>query len=765
MSILSKKAALYCGAAAVALSCTSGAGAQQAAPTGVQNGGSIETVIVTASRRSETVQNVAGQVTALTGTELEQMHANSFADFANSVPGLSFASGGATSNLIAIRGVTTGTTQLGSAVGLYLDDVPLGASTQFGLGFQAFNVNLFDLDRIEVLNGPQGTLFGANALGGVVRYITDKPDPDGYDARLEVEGSDTDHGSFNDGLRVMADMPLLDGTAAIRIDGLQEYDSGYTQDPTHDRTNVGSGRTLSGRISFLWKPTSDVDVRISAYSQNIVGSGADVSLRDPVTHQQVIGAYDQSYALSQPSESFIDLYSAVVDWDLHWAKLTSITGYQIDHGQYTSDLSTFYDTAFGLYDYLAPFYGSTIFDDFLNPYALTVDDLTTKVTQEVRLSSPDNKFFEWVIGGYFDHETTDESVDLLDEGTTNGTIPAPFTGVGTLPFFGYLPSTYRELAAYADGTYFVTDNFDVTLGIRYSNQVQNYQSNIQSVVVPNAFFPTPNTLYHYQSGSNGGEATYLINPRWHITDDVMVYAKVSSGYRPGGPNFELPNDALPATFQPDTLWNYEVGEKSTFWDGRATLDADVYDIQWNDMQATENVEGINQLVNCCDARIEGAEASFNYRVLPDLSVAGSGAYTDAVTTTNGAALDVAPGVRLPLSPKFNFALQATYNYDLGGGIGGAVNVSDVYVGNRGEGFAGSELDPLYTLPAYNTVNLNLAFYFPHSMEVDAYVKNIFDTEGQVSASTLNNALITDAPVPVYLSQPRTIGVVLKWGLN
>jgi outer membrane receptor protein involved in Fe transport len=120
---------------------------------------------------------------------------------------------------------------------------------------------------------------------------------------------------------------------------------------------------------------------------------------------------------------------------------------------------------------------------------------------------------------------------------------------------------------------------------------------------------------------------------------------------------------------------------------------------------------------------------------------------------------------LPLSPKFNFALQATYNYDLGGGIGGAVNVSDVYVGNRGEGFAGSELDPLYTLPAYNTVNLNLAFYFPHSMEVDAYVKNIFDTEGQVSASTLNNALITDAPVPVYLSQPRTIGVVLKWGLN
>lgn len=183
MNILSKKAALYCGAAVLALSCASGASAQQAtaSSTSAQN---LETVIVTATRRSETVQNVAGQVTALTGADLAQMHANSFADFADTVPGLSFASGGPTSNLVAIRGVTTGTTQLGSAVGLYLDDVPLGASTQFGLGFQAFNVNLFDLDRVEVLNGPQGTLFGANALGGALRYITDKPDPEAFDGRI-----------------------------------------------------------------------------------------------------------------------------------------------------------------------------------------------------------------------------------------------------------------------------------------------------------------------------------------------------------------------------------------------------------------------------------------------------------------------------------------------------------------------------------------------------------------------------------------------------
>ncbi|MGD0145157.1 MAG: TonB-dependent receptor plug domain-containing protein, partial [Rhizomicrobium sp.] len=295
MSILSKKAALYCGAAAIALTCASGASAQQAAPpvASAQNNGSVETVVVTASRRSESVQDVAGQVTALTGAELSQMHANSFADFAATVPGLSYASGGPTSNLIAIRGVTVGPGQLGSAVGLYLDDVPLGASTQFGAGFESFNVNVFDLDRVEVLNGPQGTLFGANALGGVLRYITDKPDPEAFDGRVEVEGSDTDHGGFSDALRLMVNIPLFDDTAAIRIDGLQEFDSGYTQDPTHNRKDAGDGRTFAGRISFLWQPTSDVDVRLSAYSQNIAGSSADVSLRDLVTHQPVIGAYDQ----------------------------------------------------------------------------------------------------------------------------------------------------------------------------------------------------------------------------------------------------------------------------------------------------------------------------------------------------------------------------------------------------------------------------------------------------------------------------------------
>ena len=764
---LSKKSLLCSSAAAVALAWASSAWAQQA-PDATTNGSSagsgVETVVVTASRRSETTQNVAGGVTALSGADLSQMHANSFADFANTVPSLSYQSGGPTNNLIAIRGVASSGAELGSGVGVYLDDVPLGASTQFGLGSQSFNVNLFDMQRVEVLDGPQGTLYGANALGGAIKYVTAQPDLNNYDARGEIEGSNTDHGSYNDGLRLMANMPLFDGQAAIRVDGLQEYDSGYTQDPTHGRHDVGSARTLGGRVSFLAQVTPDFDIKLSAFSQSIAANGANVAFYSPATHKPVAGPYDQSFALAQPAKNTLSLYTATLDYDFHWAKLTSITGYQYNLGKYTADDSDFYDEAFGLYNF---FYGGLgIHDDAADPYGLPVNTTTKKFTQEVRLASPDNKVFEWVVGGYFDREITDESVDLVDGGTTSGLIPAGYTGAGDLPFFGYLPSSYRELAVFADGTYYFTDNFDLTLGIRYSNQHQSYGSNISSVLIPAPYAPTPGTVYHYQSGSNQGVETYLINPRFHVTDDTMLYAKVSSGFRPGGPNFVIPGGSTPPEFQPDTIWNYELGEKSTLLDGRATLNFDIYDIEWNAIQTTENVEGINQLVNAGNARIKGAETSFDYRILPELTVNGSAAYTDAQLTTTAPVLGVNyKGARLPLSPRYNFALTGTYTFEINSDYSGALNVSDVWVGDRTSGYYASASSPLYKLPAYNTVNLNLSFFLPHNMEIDAYVKNVFDVRGQVSANTLDDVLAPGSAIPVDLSLPRTVGLVLKVGLD
>lgn len=766
--IIGRKSALLACAALAAITCAGAARAQSAGgppSPGAAAAPQVEEVIVTASRRNERVQNVGGEVTALTGRDLSDQNAHSFNDFATSVPGLTFQSNSPTENLIAIRGVASSTAELGSAVSVYLDDVPLGASTQFGLGSQSFNFNLFDMDRVEVLNGPQGTLYGANALGGALKYVTARPQTGVFDAKGEVEGSTTAHGGDNGALRGMVNIPLFGDSAALRIDGLQAFDSGYAQDPDHHRSNVGSAWTSGGRISFDAHVTPDLEVRLSAFTQNIKADGQNVAFRNLVTHAPTQGTYDQSFALSQPEDNSVTLYSGEINWNLHWAKLTSVTGFQRNHGYYQSDDSVFYDFVVPLYVFFyAPAdYAATA----AAPYDLYVDTNTTKFTQELRLASPDNKQLEWVVGAYFTREVTDERVNLLDAASPSGDMPAPFS---SYPFAGYLPSTYREIAGFGDVTWYPSSWFDVTLGVRYSQQHQDYSSYLWWI----GFGPDPktgvfgNTAY-YRSTSDQGVATYLVNPRVHLNKDVMLYARVSSGFRPGGPNFVLPASfasPAPSAFQPDKIWNYELGEKASLLNHRATLDFDVYDIEWSNIQTTQNVNGINQLVNAGNARIQGAETSVSYRVLPPLTLSGSAAYTDAHLTSQAPVLDVLyTGARLPLSPKYNFALNAAYRFDLGPDHPGSLSVSDVWVGDRTSGYAGSFTNILYRMGAYNTVNLNGSIRLTKNVELAAYVKNLFDTQGELGANTLNNAVVPTAGVPVALSQPRTFGLVLKLGLG
>ena len=804
MTFRMKKCALCCGAAVVALTWTGGAWAQSATGNGAPQASDtgVETVVVTAARRSETVQNVAGGLTALSGADLEQMHANSFTDFASQVPSLSYFSAGPTTDQIVLRGVTSGSVEKGNTVGVYLDDVPIGSSTQFGIGSYAANFSLFDMDRVEILDGPQGTLYGANSMGGAIKYVTVKPELGTYDAKAEAEGSDTEHGGLNDGLRLMANIPVGDNVA-VRLDGIQQFDSGYAQDPSDGRKNVGAARTLAGRAQLFAQITPDIDVRLTAMTQHDFANGYDAVLENFTTRQPVQGSYDQQYQVLQPSEKDLEVYSAVANWDMHWSKLTSVTSYQSSETRTDADVNPLYNFVLALYGVSAlklynPFNpGLTYPFEYSNtvPLSLPTSLHTRKFTQELRLASPDNKHFEWVLGGFYTREITDELIELVDDDTANGQLGAPYNvptsnvpSQPALPFYGSLPSSYKELAAFADATYYVTDAFDIDLGLRYSVQHQNFQSYLQTFL----FAATPDQVFHfpYTGGvykTNQGAVTYLINPRYHVTEDTMVYIKVSSGYEPGGPNFVLPSgpQASPE-FQSASLWNYELGEKSTLLDGKALFNFDIYDIEWQGIQTTANIGGINQLINAGNARVQGAETSFSYRILQPLTVGGSASYTNAFLTSNTPAEQSYLGVyssnsRLPLSPRWSFALSGTYTFDLGGGYAGSANLSDVFVGSRNSAFnvgtTGQEFlegAPNYKLASYNTVNANLSFFLPRNMEIDLYLKNVFDTRGQVSANPYESQYMNPymfiaanpyPSVPVTLSQPRTVGLVLKVALD
>ncbi len=657
---------------------------------------------------------------------------------------MSYQSAGPTSDLIAIRGITTGGSQLSGAVGMYVDEVPVGASSSFGLAFQTLRTNTFDLSRVEVLNGPQGTVYGSNALGGTIKYVTQAPQMNGLAAEAQVEGTDTEHGSTGEALRAMLNVPLFGDQAALRIDGVEQDDSGWATDPFYHRDDQGRSHDLDGRVSFLAQLSSDLDLRLSAFSQSIKAQGFAVALHDPVTGAPTFGPYDQEFAVAQPSDASLRLYSGVLTWNLHAATLTSVTAYQLNEGDYLDDVSGVYNPL------LAGTFG-------VQPYGLYVNTETKRFTQELRLASPNNKSFEWLLGGFYSHEQTHELVDLMDAGNAAGLL------FGYAPFYGILPSTYRELAGFADGTYYFTPQLDLTLGARYSQNQQRYQQNAFGLFV----VPTdPTETTHEDSRSTQSVTTYLINPRFHVSDDLMLYAKAASGYRPGGPNFVLALGHGNPTFAADTLWNYELGEKARLLDGRASLDFDVYDIDWKDIQLTVNNGGINQLENGGNARVTGAELAFAYRIAPPLTLSGTAAYTDARLTTTAPGIGITyVGARLPLSPKTSFALSAKYHFIAWSGADGDLEVSDAYVGGRTAGYSGSLLSPVYQLPSYNTVDLSAALRIARGLEIDAYLKNAFDVRGQVSATTLANEYNPAAPVPVTLSRPRTVGLLLKYAFG
>jgi iron complex outermembrane receptor protein len=732
------RAALTSAAASL---CASLAAAQTAVPAISGSSTELAEIIVTATRRSESIQNVASSVTALTSGTLEQIKARDLNDFAGFVPGLSFASTGPSTNLLVIRGITTGS-QLSSATGVYLDDIPLGASTSNGVGYQSLNINAFDLNRIEVLNGPQGTLYGATSLGGTIRYIPNAPELKSFGLDASVEVSSTEHGHINHAYTGMVNMPITD-VAAIRIDGYQVYDSGYAKDPIYGRDNQGWARSEGGRFALLLKPTDELDITLRASTQHIPSESADVGFRDPKTHQPTYGTYDQAYPTFQPSDYSLTLYSAAINYDTPWAKFSSITGLQVNNGTSNTDNSLTYDAALG-------FLGAAA-----DPWSLYVNTTTKKFTQEFRVASHESTSFQWLAGAFLSNEKTSEIVDLFDNANPGGTI------LGISPFTSFLPSTYREYAAYADGTIFFTRQLELGLGVRYSRQKQAYEETVSGLLATGSgAVLTPPVATSDQS-----VMTYLLNPKFHITDDVMVYARAASGFRPGGPNFVLSPGLGNPTYAPDRLWSYELGEKATFLDKRATLNFDVYDILWKDIQVTVNVGGVNQLENAGTARVTGAETAFNYRVLPALTLGGSAAYTNARLTSTPAVIDVTtPGVRLPLSPRFNFALIGTYDVDLAGGYLGSVNVTDRWISERNAGF-GTPISQQYTLASYNITDLNFSVRSPYHLEYGLFVRNVFDKAGEVSANIIPLQYNPAAPVQVFLAQPRTVGLSINYKYN
>jgi outer membrane receptor protein involved in Fe transport len=639
-----------------------------------------------------------------------------------------------------------------------------------------------------VLRGPQGTLYGASSLGGVLKFVTNEPELGKMSARgragLEfVENAGTGY-NFSGAVNV----PLGD-IAAFRGSGFYRKNAGWVdasgspatlttvgllpppfdgtvQVPGRTGKNINDSQVWGGRGSVLIKPTQELSVRLTAIAQHIESDAPSYSAVDLSDHKRFKRQDIQDVFIEQPNELKYRLYNGTLSYDFGFANLTSSTSYSTSDQTFVLDLvpqyGTFVNLAFGPLHpgFPLPLPGmgpAPLTDSVISPFQNQQTDLN-KFTQEVRLASPSNDKFEWMVGLYYTHEEgkIDQLITSVDAETGQ-----PFTNP-TLVNLGSarLDSKYKEIAGFTNMTWHATDRFDITGGARWA---KNKQTANQVTSGPLAGVSDDTTK------SDESVFTYSLSPRYEINDRTAVYARVAKGYRPGGPNV-LPPTApatVPRTFGSDTLTSYEVGLKADFG-RRSSFDIAAYHLNWKDIQLFTIVDNFGVNVNGGKAVSNGIEGSLNFRPITGLTLGLNGAWTDAhLTEDTPPVAGGEDGDKLPYVPKLSFSMNADYDWHLSQSTSAFVGATFAYTGDQRDNFNFFGVPPQRHVSDYAIVDLRGGVEFDR-FTIEAYVKNLTNARAVTSLNTVDDALTGANMVPfggIYaaLTRPRTFGLSLSAG--
>lgn len=693
----------------------------------------IDEIIVTAQKREERLIDIPMSVTAIPVDDLVKSGATQFRDFADTIPGLSFQTSGPGYSQISLRGVSVGQ-DAGATVGIYVNDVPYGSSTSYARGGQiTFDSGLFDLDRIEVLRGPQGTLYGASSMGGLIKYVTKAPDAKRFDGEMQAGFAGTQHGEPSYNVAAMVNAPISTDKAAVRASGFYTRDGGFIDNLTLDDDDVNGSDIYGGRAELQLTPTEALSIRLSGFAQNIERDGfalADYRLSGVPVDQSLT----QRRAFEESFDQKFWLTSGTVTYNAGPISITSISSYQESQTDFYVDYSI---AGLGLARLVTP---------TTTAVALVDHTATDKFAQEVRVASAGTHVLEWQIGAFFTREESEftQALDLRD--ATGQQLPNNVLTFST-------PTTYEEYAGFGDVTWHLTEKFDMTGGVRYArnrNRFEQLGTGTYGRTAP------PTT-------SSDNVVTYLGNLRYHFSDQSTGYLRYATGYRPGGPNIVTinPSTGLPngaATFDADELKSYEAGFKADMVDGRVSLDTAVYYIDWDNIIVNVTIGGFGARINAPGgAEVRGTELTLTLRPTSSFTATAAAAYQDAELSKADSNLRGREGERLPNVPRFTGSLTADYELPFGTWqptVGAAIR----YIGDRTASYDNSSASrPQYHLPEYTTVDVRAGFTLG-SIDTQFYVRNLFDERAQLIPRL--NISSVNSPIPVSIMQPRTLGVTM-----
>ncbi|MDR3506383.1 MAG: TonB-dependent receptor [Caulobacteraceae bacterium] len=715
----------------------------------------VGTIMVTALKRPTLAQETPISMTVVRAETLERRVSADLDRIAAQLPGLQVAHSSFGRRLV-VRGVYG----YGEATtGLYYDDTPVTGpvGTTADPGMMVPELAMVDVARIELLRGPQGTLYGAGSMGGTLRILFRKPDLDA--SALTVSGGVTaaTHGGLTGDFAATLNQPLVDDRLGVRVVVYDHGAPGVTDNIRLGIKDVDTSRETGGRLSILWEPDQRISLRIS-------GAAQTTRQDDMSTWRENVGPWRTQHAVRAPFDGDITLINGVLAWKSDVATVTATSSWyqwrMTRRWDYSNVLDGAKNSATGCARYFSFGDGVACNADQLSTYNGYVAGLYPATLNqpghvrawinEVRAASPDKGPWRWTVGAYSEQrgDGIDSQVLQVNPATGLSYDPARFIGRRSID------NDLRQAALFGETSYAPRVGTDITLGARWFDYRKRDQGLVQ---IPNVISGT-SADFHTDAATREQGWSFKLLADQRLGRNAMAYAQLSQGFRPGGVNVVpgLPDKLAP--YRSDRLTNYEIGLKSEWIDRRLTANFAIYQIDWRDMQysATTQNGAFSFLANIGASRIRGLEAEFALRGLAGWDATLSATYTDARLTadqTANAAIGLGrKGDRLPMVPHFTTAGSLERQWSLPGGLDLLARLDASYVGASWSGFTSAASDNIQ-MGGYALFGATLALNL-RTWRANLVVDNLLDRAGKAQTTS------GSGPIDVFGVQPRTLRLSL-----
>lgn len=715
----------------------------QVAPA-TDNAGTEEAVgneiIVTARKRTETLQDIPTSITALGNEQLSKLGADSLEEFAGQTPGLSLTGNRANSQIV-LRGVTTGPVnqdqaEIKETVGLYLDETPIAV--------QRFspNLKLYDLDRVEVLRGPQGTLYGAGSMAGAIRLITRKPDTNSFEASAKGQLATVDHGGTTRTIDAMVNVPVVQDVFALRAVGFYKRNAGFIDNVTTGEDDVNSELSQGGRIAARLTPGESTTIDALFSYQKSRHNARSV-------YAEEAGYLNTTVAVNEPYVDRSMLASLSISQELEPFDVTLVGSYRNKKLDYLIETGTFVSFVTSQFRRLP----LGVIENNANQ-----EDYST----ELRLSSKASSRVQWTVGAFFEDKSNFFAQDLTVPGVdvAGGFNSTAFGAVRDQLYVSGIDLGERQVALFGEVVVPVGDHLKATVGGRYFDAKQ------RSSVRFGGIFADPNVgTFPFRNKESGFNPKF--NLAYEFDRDHMIYAQAAKGFRLGGTNEPVPATSCaadltarglakaPDSYKSDSLWNYEVGAKTSWLDRALTVNVSAYHIDWQNPQVTAQLGcGFNVFVNAGGLKIDGSELETIIRPIEGLTIRSGVGYTKSQLTENLAFVSGLKGDNAPFVPKWSINGSIDYTHRLSDALEGFVFVSYQGTDVRNTRF-NTLLSANSRLPAYKMINARIGVNADR-WSVELFAENIGGSRGITNRNFYPYTLTAMTQREVVT--PRTLGV-------